>query len=1208
MSAPKEFQLTPRSTFSPLQEIAKKREILLPSVLATPNIEYEEKEALGAVADHEEIQKCFPKTYGRARIALKKATPSASSTSPLKIGVVLSGGQAPGGHNVISGIFDYIKKVSPQSEMIGFLNGPQGIYNGEYCKIDTYLVDPYRNSGGFDMIGSGRHKIEKPEHFKSSMETCTALDLDGLVVIGGDDSNTNGAVLAEYFEANNCKTKVCGAPKTIDGDLKVDPYIPISFGFDTACRTYSELIGNLGQDTLSSQKYYHFVRLMGRAASNIALECALLTRPNVCLISEEVEEKKMTLAEITKQVVDMIVARAEQGKDYGIVLLPEGLIEFIPEFNQLISEINDVLATGVDTTEEAVLKELSFNNRAVFSYLPTNIKQQLLLDRDPHGNVQVAKIETEKLLAQTVMMELENLAKHGKYQGNFQPQFHSYGYEGRSCLPSDFDATYCYALGQNVAAMISLGCNGLISSVTNLAAPVSEWNCGGVPITMMCHMERRKGHMKPVIKKALVELDGEPFKCFASQRADWAMYDLYRSPGPIQFFTGKDSVELSITLTLELLKKDPRMDAHDLEVAKQIQDSAPRYGKYLYAPLVGPGNKILSENQQDRATYRPRLCPGLQDKEWAYKNCSSTQPTQAMKPWDRETFFEEFPNTYGAPLVALTLKDNESEFAYRSPKKQRRQSVLASTPITVGVVFCGRQSPGGHDVVAGLFDSLPEGSKLLGFVGGTKGLLGGHAIEITAESMANYRGQGGFEMLGRTMERIEHKTEIYDTISVVCQQLKLDGLVLLGGPRTNSDAAYLAEYLKAKGEVKTSVVTVPLTMNGGIRNQFVETTVGFDTTTKVTSQVVGNNSTDGASAKKYYYFQRLLGMEPSHLTMEVALNTKPNFCLLAEEVAAKNIKLADVVNSIADMVEERANLGMNYGSVVIPEGLIESIPELGMLISELDAAFLAIKKTKDNVTLEDLRTDLTLWSKALLDSLPPYIQTQLMLSRTSDHRMLLSQAETERLLAHFVGIELDLRKKRGTFTGNFTALCSFIGYQARGATPSNFDVTYGYNLGHMANVLIVNEMTGYMATINNLKADVSEWQACGVPVTAMMLSDPASIVEAQRSLCVPTTNIDLSSPSYKAFAEMKAQCITEDRYENPGPIQYRGPTADSKPTTLSLESFDYLHEIKDLYSALQRITEVCRPGCSSTLLQIATKSLISLTETIDTLQNAEPRK
>jgi pyrophosphate--fructose-6-phosphate 1-phosphotransferase len=526
----------PRHTFSALQTQRTHAPCALPSVLLHGRmLGLQHKEALGAVADHDDIQAAFPTTFGRARVVLTRSEEGLIPATPLRIGVVLSGGQAPGGHNVIAGIFDYIKAVSLESQLIGFLDGPQGIYTGQYCIVDDHMMNCYRNAGGFDMIGSGRHKIEKPEQFEASLAHCTALALDGLVVIGGDDSNTNAALLAEYFESKQCRTKVCGAPKTIDGDLKIPNYIPTSFGFDTACQTYSELIGNLGQDTLSTQKYYHFVRLMGRAASNITLECALQTRPNVCLISEEVEAGHLTLAQITQQVVDVIAQRSQAGKDYGIVLLPEGLIEFIPEFNALIEEINDVLANGTPTTEEAVLPELSYNNRAVFSYLPENIKLQLLLDRDPHGNVQVAKIETEKLLAQTVGAELEQLRRHGKFAGKFCPQFHAYGYEGRSGLPSAFDSTYCYVLGQNVAALLALGQNGLISSVTNLDGPVSDWVCGGVPITMMCHMERRRGHMKPVIKKALVELDGRPFRCFASQRKDWARYDLYRSPGPMQF-------------------------------------------------------------------------------------------------------------------------------------------------------------------------------------------------------------------------------------------------------------------------------------------------------------------------------------------------------------------------------------------------------------------------------------------------------------------------------------------------------------------------------------------------------------------------------------------------------------------------------------------------------------------------------------------------
>jgi diphosphate--fructose-6-phosphate 1-phosphotransferase len=384
----------------------------------------------------------------------------------VRVGVVLSGGQAPGGHNVIAGIFDAIKSMSSESVLIGFLNGPHGVFSGNFVEIDGQFMDLYRNTGGFDIIGSGRHKIERPDQFAASQSVCETLNLDGLVVIGGDDSNTNAAVLAEYFAANGCRTCVVGAPKTIDGDLK-NEFIPISFGFDTACKTYSELIGNVALDAASSQKYYHFVRLMGRSASHIALECALQTRPNACLIGEEVVANGDSLSGITQSLVQMIVTRAAEGKDYGVVLLPEGLIEFIPEFNTLINEINEILGAddeGTDSaapplqhTEASVLAQLSNANKAVFSYLPANIKQQLMLDRDPHGNVQVAKIETERLLASTVAAELEHLRQQGRYDGNFQPQFHAYGYEGRSGLPSVFDSTYCYTLGNTAAILIMNG-------------------------------------------------------------------------------------------------------------------------------------------------------------------------------------------------------------------------------------------------------------------------------------------------------------------------------------------------------------------------------------------------------------------------------------------------------------------------------------------------------------------------------------------------------------------------------------------------------------------------------------------------------------------------------------------------------------------------------------------------------------------------------
>jgi diphosphate-dependent phosphofructokinase len=501
--------------------------------------------------------------------------------------------------------------------------------------------------------------------------------------------------------------------------------------------------------------------------------------------------------------------------------------------------------------------------------------------------------------------------------------------------------------------------------------------------------------------------------------------------------------------------------------------------------------------------------------------------------------------------------------------------------------------------LSGILDALPAGSTLIGFVGGTEGLFAGHSITITAEVMANYRGQGGFDLLGRSVDRLQGEKS-YQAVTAACRALSLDGLVLLGGSKTATDAAYFAEYLQEQEiDVRTTVVCVPLTITGSIQNQFVEATVGFDTASKLTAQIVGNNQTDGASAKKYYYFQRLMGQEPSHLALEVALATKPNFTLIAEEIEQNNVTLADIVKSIADMVEERAARGKNYGSVVIPEGLIESIPEIKLLLQELDAAY-ASAVDAVAVTAEALREELTLWSRALLDSLPEYMQAQLLWQRTHANRIDISQAETERLLAHFVDLELKHRQRKGTYCGSFSVVCSFIGYQARGAMPSNFDVNYAYNLGAVTTVLIANDLSGYMATLHNLKGGVEQWEAGGVPITALMTTVPG-----RARVVVPDAKLDLQSASYQSFAAHKAAWAVRDCYENPGPLQFCGPTAHLGTETLRLESFEYLHQVRGLYSALARITEQCRPGCSSAVLHAATSSLGSLTTVLDLVCEAE---
>ena len=530
----------------------------LPVVL-TGAVKVVEGEPTQSVADQEAIRQLFPNTYGLPELRFEK-NPSPLPGKPLNVGVILSGGQAPGGHNVISGLFDGIKKINKNSRLYGFLMGPGGLVDHKYMELTSEIIDEYRNTGGFDIIGSGRTKLETKEQFDKGLEILKQLDINALVIIGGDDSNTNAAVLAEYYKNIGAGVQVIGCPKTIDGDLK-NEVIETSFGFDTATKVYSEVIGNIQRDCNSAKKYWHFIKLMGRSASHIALECALQTQPNICIISEEVEAKNMTLQQVVNEIADVVAARAERGNNYGVVLVPEGLIEFIPAVKALIAQLNDLLAANADefaalatpADQRAwVISKLSPENAATYESLPEGVARQLTLDRDPHGNVQVSLIETEKLLSEMVGKRLAELRKEGKYNGKYSPLHHFFGYEGRCADPSNFDADYCYALGYNAACLIEAGVTGYMSSLRNLTKPSVQWVAGGIPVTMMMNMERRHGEMKPVIRKALVELDGAPFLKFAKERDEWKRNTCYTYPGPIQYFGPAEvSDQPSMTLVYE---------------------------------------------------------------------------------------------------------------------------------------------------------------------------------------------------------------------------------------------------------------------------------------------------------------------------------------------------------------------------------------------------------------------------------------------------------------------------------------------------------------------------------------------------------------------------------------------------------------------------------------------------------------------------------
>ena len=518
-------------------------------------------EATQSVSDQKEIKELFPNTYGLPKLTFEAAQ-AGEQGQAVNVGVILSGGQAPGGHNVIAGLFDGIKRIHPDSRLYGFLMGPEGLIKHDYKELTAELIDEYRNTGGFDIIGSGRTKLEEKEQFDKGLEILKKLDIRALVIIGGDDSNTNAAVLAEYYKSIGAPVQVIGSPKTIDGDLK-NEQIETSFGFDTATKVYAEVIGNVQRDCFSARKYWHFIKLMGRSASHIALECALQVQPNVAIISEEVEAKNLTLDDVVTSIAEVVAQRAAKGWNFGTVLIPEGLIEFIPAIKSLIAELNDFLAhheaefraVATDEQRAFIISKLSEANSKLYASLPSSVARQLTLDRDPHGNVQVSLIETEKLLAQMVGSKLAEWKEEGRYSGKFASLTHFFGYEGRCSMPSNFDADYCYALGRTAACLIASGVTGYMSSVQNLTAPAHEWIAGGIPTTMMMNMERRHGEMKPVIQKALVDLKGKPFAYFAAHREEWAATTSFVYPGPIQFFgTPEICDQPSRTLILEQTK------------------------------------------------------------------------------------------------------------------------------------------------------------------------------------------------------------------------------------------------------------------------------------------------------------------------------------------------------------------------------------------------------------------------------------------------------------------------------------------------------------------------------------------------------------------------------------------------------------------------------------------------------------------------------
>lgn len=758
---------------------------------------------------------------------------------------------------------------------------------------------------------------------------------------------------------------------------------------------------------------------MGRSASHIALECALLTQINVVLIGEEVEAKQQTLKDIVKYLADIICKRANNSQDYGIILVPEGLIEFIPEMNVLIKEINEIVSKPFEgEISEYVLKNLSQNSKDLFVFLPKAISEQLLLDRDPHGNVQVAKIDTERLLVLLLITELSKRKSEGTYSGKFSPICHYFGYEGRCALPSCFDTEYCYNLGYNAGQLISLGFTGYMSVIRNLNLHNAEdWVPAGCPLACMMNVERRKGKDVPVIKKALVELEGEMFKYYEKVRETWSMNDSYLIPGPIQF-------DGECSTSCPFLVQPPSIKNLNLEVFKVSWKG----GNSPYAPKSINTLSRLSRVLMNENIPLPRI---LRDGNYQLKLSNILEPlTEEGKQAGKKFYPKIFSNSNHKYLAEIV--DSQSS----NLLEEEKLLSFDKKNLRIGLVYCGRQSPGGNNIIDGLLlfkeQMMGKGINvtLLGFIFGSKGLFKGEHIEITKENFSLYKNHGGYDFLGRSVDKIRSHEELEATRNT-CIHLSLDSLILVGASHTMTDSLILTEYFDEKN-TNTSIISIPSTVDGNVKHPLFEMTIGFDTASKVYSQLIGNSMTDAASATKYWYLMRLMGRDPSFLVLECALQTHPNYVIISEESASKGQSLDDIVNDICDVIADRAKQKKNFGTILIPEGLLSHLPHYKILIDELNVFF--SKSENNDACVQKLLYDenylkqvLSPWSSAVFLDLPDFTKKQLLLEREVHGGIQLSQIETERLLSYKISKELEKRKKNKTFSGSFAAITHFFG-------------------------------------------------------------------------------------------------------------------------------------------------------------------------------------
>ncbi|SJK86047.1 6-phosphofructokinase [Babesia microti strain RI] len=1132
----------------------------------------------------------------------------------IKIGLILSGGPAPGGHCVISGAFDYLKIRNPDSKLIGFIGGIDGFLNNKYEDISSEKIDNYRNMGGFDMLWSGRGRIKNDKDLETAAKIATDLELDGLIIIGGDGSNSNAALLANYFEKLPRKICVVGVPKTIDGDVKSEN-IEQSFGFDTASRTYSELIGNLCVDATSTRYTWHFVRVMGRSASHLALECAMQTHPNILLVGEEIQENGTSLEEIVHQITDLMIQRMKLGKNFGVILISEGLIEFIPEVKILIQELNEIVNRGQEFDVNLLNK-----SRKTWEFLPYMIQEQLLLDREASGYIMVAKIATERLLLMLVESYIasektDDLKRLNSLKLQFMP--HYFGYEGRCAVPSDFDATYCYSLGYNASLLISHDRNGYMSVIRNLAKHYEEWVPMGLPFVSIMHMVDAPAGSDlpkfPAIKRVLVDLNSKMFKAISKARITWALSENYRSPGPLQlklsnlnatclekFSDVPNSIKQTTSLTFDSSSLSNKLVhvSDNLDYMSERKDDVNELiSQQRCFSLLNDLDLVCKEStngtcysplQNMRLNYKPNIPPLCKNPNLTMTRNISNGNTIPTDTYTYRQILLNYPH-----LTSKTSFEIYNVSAIDTPNNSLPKASK------VGIVCLSKQYPGIMNVIWGVRERL-KNCELYAFQG-TAGLINGVYSIIKDEDLKLFRNQGGLGIIYRS--RFKSIYPLSDRIAAAntCIKLGLHSLVIMGDSGAISQATLFAEYLLSNN-IDINIIGVPVTGSNclasfGCDNNPIEACVGFDTNAKLYAGLVGNVLTDAASIPKYWHFVKILGRLPSLEVLEVALQTHPNVVIIAEEYGAANKTLFDVVRDIADAVCQRAEIGKNFGTVLIPDHLIFHLPSMKTLIDELRSLY---EKIDPGDNLVNHISKLSSWNKALFESFPEYIRKVLYTFDPSE--ILLENMEIEILLANMVKEELNLRKKKGLYKGNYLSVTHYFGYQGRCSLPTNFDSNLGFAYGHIAGVAVESNVTGVCVGIQGLCTQkVEQWEMFAVPFVRLLrispdrpeifsLNDHPRKGELPLVLC---SMVNLSGKSFRALKEARGRWVYEDLFCNPGPIQY-GEYKVSHNLLLQLEHAEYWNMLALATKLTDKLKKTYRFGVSEDFLRHVLASLSSL--------------